>query len=370
MPSTYSTSLRLELIGNGEQAGNWGNTNNVNLGTLLEQAIAGVESVAISGASYTLTTGNGVSDQARNAVIVLTGTLAANCNVIVPTVDKTYTFRNATTGGFSVVIKTAAGSGVTIADGFTQSVYCDATNVVAASAAYNASTGSIEASGAVISGSSSGDLVRITQTGSGNALVVEDEANPDSTPFVVNASGNVGIGTSSPTSKLDVNGVIKSQGATVDAFPSGTVLVFAQTAAPTGWTKSTTHDNKALRVVSGSASSGGSVAFTTAFASQAVAGTVGDTTLNSSQIPSHTHTVTDPGHTHNGNGGNFLLFQSGGTLATGGPQAYNSSSTTASATTGITISNTGGGSSHTHSFTGTAINLAVQYVDVILATKN
>lgn len=158
--------------------------------------------------------------------------------------------------------------------------------------------------------------------------------------------------------------------ATVDAFPSGTVLVFAQTAAPTGWTKSTTHNDKALRVVSGSASSGGSVAFTTAFASQAVAGTVGDTTLNSSQIPSHTHTVTDPGHTHNGNGGNFLLFQSGGTLATGGPQAYNSSSTTASATTGITISNTGGGGSHTHSFTGTAINLAVQYVDVILATKN
>lgn len=55
-----------------------------------------------------------------------------------------------------------------------------------------------------VSGSDSGDLVRITQTGSGNALVVEDSANPDSTPFVVDASGNVGIGTSSPNSFLDV----------------------------------------------------------------------------------------------------------------------------------------------------------------------
>jgi hypothetical protein len=56
-----------------------------------------------------------------------------------------------------------------------------------------------------VSGSDSGDLVRITQTGSGNAFVVEDETNPDSTPFVVNSSGNVGIGTSSPSKKLIVN---------------------------------------------------------------------------------------------------------------------------------------------------------------------
>jgi hypothetical protein len=54
----------------------------------------------------------------------------------------------------------------------------------------------LTADAAVIEGSSSGDLVRITQTGTGNALVVEDSANPDSTPFVVNSSGNVGIGTS------------------------------------------------------------------------------------------------------------------------------------------------------------------------------
>jgi len=63
---------------------------------------------------------------------------------------------------------------------------------------------SLSADTAMIEGSSSGDLVRITQTGSGNALVVEDSTNPDSTPFVVDASGFVGIGTSSPSAKLDI----------------------------------------------------------------------------------------------------------------------------------------------------------------------
>lgn len=63
----------------------------------------------------------------------------------------------------------------------------------------------LTADAAVIEGSSSGDLVRITQTGTGNALVVEDSANPDSTPFVVEAGGLVGIGTSSPTSNLEIS---------------------------------------------------------------------------------------------------------------------------------------------------------------------
>lgn len=173
--------------------------------------------------------------------------------------------------------------------------------------------------------------------------------------------------------------------ATVDAFPSGTVMLFAQTAAPTGWTKITTHNDKALRVVSGAASSGGTVAFSTAFASQAVAGTVGDTTLTSSQIPSHTHTGTtasNGAHTHNtvgasgyGSGSlirdsydraNDLSYALGN--ASGSP-GYSTSSDGAHTHT-FTSDATGGGGSHTHTFTGTAINLAVQYVDVILASKN
>lgn len=68
------------------------------------------------------------------------------------------------------------------------------------------STTTISATSLTISGNSSSDLVRITQTGSGNALVVEDSITPDSTPFVVNNSGSVGIGTSTPSQKLQIVG--------------------------------------------------------------------------------------------------------------------------------------------------------------------
>ena len=137
-------------------------------------------------------------------------------------------------------------------------------------------------------------------------------------------------------------------------FPSATAMVFVQTTAPTGWTKATTHDNKALRVVTGTASSGGSVAFTTAFASQAVSSTTGSTgsfTLTTNELPAHTHTMAMASNGLGAGGcANQRLSSNGGG--------------------GFTTSNTGGGLGHSHTFTGTAINLAVQYVDVIIATKN
>mgnify|MGYP003350649592 CR=1 FL=1 len=71
MASTYS-SLKFELIGTGDQAGVWGSTTNTNLGTLLESAIAGYTSVAVSSANQALTVNNGAADQARYAAIALT----------------------------------------------------------------------------------------------------------------------------------------------------------------------------------------------------------------------------------------------------------------------------------------------------------
>ena len=59
-------------------------------------------------------------------------------------------------------------------------------------------------SGILVTGSTTEDLVRITQTGTGNALLVEDSTNPDSTPFVINSSGNVGINEGSPSARLHV----------------------------------------------------------------------------------------------------------------------------------------------------------------------
>jgi len=130
MASTYSTSLKLTLMGDGDQAGLWGQTTNTNLGTLLEQAITGVTSITMSDANYTLTSFNGVTDEARNAVLVVTGTNAAVRDLIPPVVKKLYTVVNNTTGGFAIRVIGGSGTGVNIPNGATCLVYCDGTNFV------------------------------------------------------------------------------------------------------------------------------------------------------------------------------------------------------------------------------------------------
>jgi len=126
MASTYSQTLRIELIGNGDQSGTWGDTTNINLGTLIEAAITGVQPIIFADANYTLTAFNGLPDEARNAVLVLGGTNTVTRNLIAPSVEKTYIVRNNT--GASVVIKTASGAGVTISNNTTRIVYCDGTD--------------------------------------------------------------------------------------------------------------------------------------------------------------------------------------------------------------------------------------------------
>tara|TARA_R110000868_G_scaffold235838_1_gene489745 strand:+ start:84 stop:1451 length:1368 start_codon:yes stop_codon:yes gene_type:complete len=128
MPSTYSPSLRIELIGAGEQSGTWGTTTNTNLGTLLEQSIAGVQAITMTNANYTLTNFNGVSDEARRAVLVVSGTNAAIRDVIAPLATKSYTIKNSTTGDFAINIRAATGASVSIPNGVTSLVYCDGTN--------------------------------------------------------------------------------------------------------------------------------------------------------------------------------------------------------------------------------------------------
>ena len=154
------------------------------------------------------------------------------------------------------------------------------------------------------------------------------------------------------TTKLVFPDASEQTTAAVTAFPSGTVMLFVQSAAPTGWTKSTAHNDKALRVVSGSVSSGGSIAFSTALSNRGVSGSVsvGSTTLSTTQIPSHTHGYTT------------RLYSFGG-----GVESVDMWRDNSAANTGAT----GGGGSHTHSasFSG-SLDMTVQYVDVIICTKN
>lgn len=139
MASTYSTRLRYELIATGEQSGTWGDTTNTNLGTLIEQSIAGVASVSFpSDANYTLTALDGQSDEARNMILSVTSgvTLTTTRDLICPTQQKLYFVKNGTTGGRAIRIKTSAGTGITIPNGETMVVFCDGTNVVNAVTAF------------------------------------------------------------------------------------------------------------------------------------------------------------------------------------------------------------------------------------------
>lgn len=132
--STYSPSLRIELIGTGDQAGVWGNTTNTNLGTLLESSIAGYVSVAVASANQAFTAVNGAADEARNQTIALTTSTGANFAVYAPPAEKTYVIYNASsytaTIYNSTVIgnTTAAGAGVTIPAGKTMTVWSEGTN--------------------------------------------------------------------------------------------------------------------------------------------------------------------------------------------------------------------------------------------------
>lgn len=130
MSSTYTTRLRAEKQGTGENSGTWGTKLNTLIAEVMEEAIAGVAVVSMSDANYTLTTANGASDEARRAVIRLTGALTATRNVVCPSVEKLYVVFNNTSGGQSIVFKTSAGSGITVLNGAKHMVYCDGTNVV------------------------------------------------------------------------------------------------------------------------------------------------------------------------------------------------------------------------------------------------
>jgi len=127
MASTYSTSLQIQLIGNGEQSNIWGTTTNTNW-NLIEQAVAGVVNITMVNANYTLTVLNGVSDEARNMVLVVGGNNSAIRQVIAPLVPKVYVVYNNTIGGYAITIGGSSGALVTVPNGVATLVYCDGTN--------------------------------------------------------------------------------------------------------------------------------------------------------------------------------------------------------------------------------------------------
>jgi hypothetical protein len=145
-------------------------------------------------------------------------------------------------------------------------------------------------------------------------------------------------------------------------IPSGSVMMFYQAAAPTGWTQSTVHNDKALRVVNtAGGGSGGSTAFSSAWSNISHShgyGTLAAAghTLTVAEMPAHTHTMT----TFTGSFGN-----------TGNGVSYTTQGTNQSS---HSTNSTGGGGSHSHSISGStasdSMTHAPHYVDVIICSRN
>lgn len=363
MPSTYS-QLKIELIATGEQTGTWGATTNVNLGTALEEAITGSADVTFASGDVTLTlTDTNATQAARHLRLNLVGTTGgAARNLIVPTIQKLYLINN--TCDDAVTVKNSTGTGIVVGAGKTNFVYNDGSNVVDAvklGTMSEQNDDAVDISGGEITGLTNLETSSLTATAAtigGGDLDVTG---------LIKLNGDEGTA----NQYLGSNGTGDPTWQTIPAaavvIPAGSRMLFQQTAAPTGWTKETSSNNVALRVVSGTASSGGTVAFTTAFqpftvsisgntGNKAAGGTVANHTLSTGRIPSHTHSYTKPtSGSSGGKGGTGTVGANTG--ATGGSQAHNHGFT---------------GSNHNHSFSGssTAVNVDVQYVDVIIATKS
>ena len=313
MSSTYSTNLAIELMGAGEQAGNWGSTTNTNLGTLIEQAISGVVTQAMADADQTITIPNGATGVARNMFIECTGALTAARNLIVPTNKKLYFISNATTGGFAITVKVSGQTGVSVpaAAKIVLVMNSAGTDIVTATN-YMAS--------ATLPSATLSPPTMSSPTMTGTPIAPTASPGTNTTQVATTAFVTTGLAAAYPVGAIFLSTVSTNPSTLLGfgtwvAYGTGRMLISADATYTAG-------------------STGGAAT----------------TTLITANLPAHSHTatVTDPGHTHTHNAQqqNSSHQLAGGGSFTVVPTA--ASITVNSNTTGITgTTNTGSGTAAT-----------------------
>jgi hypothetical protein len=188
----------------GENSTTWGNVTNLNLGTAIEEAIAGSADVTFASANVTLTlTDTNASQTARNMRLRCTGTTGGSTrNLVVPAIEKAYMVQNDCAD--SVVVKNATGTGITVPAGKTMWVYNDGTNVVDAVTRLSSLT--------------LGTALAVTDGGTGRTSLTAgyvlkgSGTSAISSGIIYDNGTNVGIGTASPAYTLDVIGDQRAAG--------------------------------------------------------------------------------------------------------------------------------------------------------------
>jgi len=345
MSSTYSTNLALELMGAGDQAGNWGSTTNTNLGTLIEQAISGYTTQACTGGTDTLTMTNGASATARNMFIELTGT--GGGTLVVPGTSpnankKLYFIYNNTSS--AITVKVSGQTGVSVPAAAKIVLVSNGTDIITATNYMASAT------------LPSATLSSPTMTGTPIAPTASPGTN--TTQIATTAFVTAGLAAAYPVGAIFLSTVSTNPSTLLGfgtwvAYGSGRVLISQDATYPAGTT-------------------GGAA---TVSASGSVSGTVGGTSLTEAQMPKHYHQMAGPefypqdASSYPQNFTGFWRNFFGGTPDDSG-QAYGTFSTGGSASSGSQNTGTSNGNSHDHSFsgsfTGSATSVVQPYISVYM----
>jgi hypothetical protein len=242
MASSYTTSLKIQQIGNGEQSGIWGSTTNTNW-NLIEQAVTGVAQITMANSNYTLTSLNGVSDEARCMVIVASGTNSAVWQIVAPLVKKFYIVNNNTTGGYAITIGGATGSIVSVPNGVVGQVYCDGTNFFSAQ---TGSAGNFYVNGTLTAGgiADTGALSTATLTVSGASTFTGTATHNGATVFNGTATHNSTttvptVATGDSSTNAASTALVTNKIAAITSVPAAQTVV-----TPNGWQISSTSGGK------------------------------------------------------------------------------------------------------------------------------